>query len=331
MEQPDEKILETRLAVLMPVFNDWESAGVLIEQLNVAFRDHPVTIDVFLVDDGSTLSSRALKLEEDLFRIRGCHVIELRKNVGHQRAICLGLTYLNEKTDFETIVIMDSDGEDSPEDIPRLLERFQQLNGQRVVFAERAKRSENLMFRCFYLLYRWLHWLLIGVKVRVGNFSVLDRMHANSLSVTADLWNHYAASVYGSRLPFDTVPTARAKRIDGQSQMSFLNLVVHGLSAIAVFSDRIGVRMLVAIGVLLLLNLCGFVVILVIRLGTDWAIPGWATFTSGLLAIGLLQLISLLLVFSFIVLNGRTQASFLPARDYEFFINRVIDLPNAHD
>ena len=100
--------------------------------------------------------------------------------------------------------------------------------GTRVVFAERTKRSESFAFRFFYALYRWLHLLLTGVAVRVGNFSAMPYSLLRRLVAVSELWNHYAAAVFKSRLPYRLLPTQRANRLAGRPQMNFVALVIHG-------------------------------------------------------------------------------------------------------
>ena len=90
------------------------------------------------------------------------------------------------------------------------------------------------------------HRVLTGHGVRVGNFSVIPRERLSCLVATSELWNHYAAAAFPSRQPYATVPTRRADRLDGRSKMNFVALVIHGLSAISVYSDAIGVRLLIA-------------------------------------------------------------------------------------
>jgi len=135
-----------------------------------------------------------------------------------------------------------------------------------------------------------------------------------------ELWNHYAASVIKLRLPFTTIPTARAPRLAGQSRMSPQALVIHGLSAMSVFSDRIGVRLLFATLGLALVVVALIATVLVIRLATDFAVPGWATYTIGILLLLLTQLTIASLLFIFVILSSRTKPSFLPKRDYLEFI-----------
>ncbi len=56
-----------------------------------------------------------------------------------------------------------------------------------VVFAERTRRSEGPLYSVLYFLYRWTHYLLTGIPVRVGNFSAIGRATVRSLAVVSDL------------------------------------------------------------------------------------------------------------------------------------------------
>ena len=142
------------------------------------------------------------------------------------------------------VVIMDGDGEDDPADVPRLIERCRALGNTKVVFAERTRRVDSLTFRAFYACYRAAHWVLTGVKVRVGNFSVIPRQVLRKLVTVSELWNHYAAAVYVAKLPRDTIETTRRPRLHGQSKMNFGSLVGHGLSAMSVHGEALAIRLL---------------------------------------------------------------------------------------
>ena len=64
-------------------------------------------------------------------------------------------------------------------------------------------------------------------------------------------------------------------------------------------------------------------VAVIVRLTTAWAIPGWATYTVGILLILLVQAVMAAFVFSFMILGARHGSPFLPRRDYSFFIGTV--------
>jgi hypothetical protein len=168
-----------------------------------------------------------------------------------------------------------------------------------------------------------VHWALTGRTVSVGNFSVIPIHHVDRLVAVSELWNHYAASVFKARLACETVPVDRGHRIAGESRMNFVALLAHGLSAISVFADVVGLRLLVSTFFLALLALLGVGAVLILRFTTDVAIPGWATAATGVLIVIFLQAFLMATVFVFITLQGRSGMGFLPIRDHAYFIDRV--------
>ena len=314
------------LAVIMPIYDDWESASVLVQRVHAAVGDLPVRAEFLLVDDGSTVEPPA-RVELPPERPTQVDILRLRRNLGHQRAIVIGLSYVREHRRCRGAVVMDGDGEDSAEGVVRLLEHFLQRDGAITVFAQRARRTEGVTFKVSYVLFKVVHRILTGHTVRVGNFSVIPTRHIERLVAVSELWNHYAASIYKARLPFDTIPIDRDRRIAGKSRMSFVSLLAHGLSAISVFADVVGLRLLVATFTLALCALAGVVAVVGIRLFSDLAIPGWATTATGALIVILLQAFLMAFIFVFITLQGRNASGFLPIRDYAHFVHRVDRLP----
>lgn len=167
-------------------------------------------------------------------------------NLGHQRAIVYGLRHLtNSLADDDVVVTMDSDGEDQPGDVPRLLAALADT-GAALVLAERTTRSETLLFRLFYVMFRVFFRLMAGITVLSGNFAA---QRADSLKVTIyhpsfDLC--YSSTLLALRRPSTTVPCARGKRFAGRSRMSTSSLIVHGIRMLLPFAERITARMLVA-------------------------------------------------------------------------------------
>jgi hypothetical protein len=123
--------------------------------------------------------------------------------------------------------------------------------------------------------------------------------------------------------PYCSIPTVRARRLAGRSTMNYTRLVTHGLSAISVFGDVVGVRMLIATIALIVLTLIGTAIAVTIRFATGWAIPGWTTNVVGILLIVLLQGLMFSVLLSFVILGSRQVTTFLPCRDYSFFVGRL--------
>lgn len=338
------------IIILIPVFNDWTATGLLLQALDRELLRHQLQVRIVLVDDASTeppppdflqgnpstAPSRAelgndsagelavaptATLARAAFQsFTAVEILELRRNLGHQRAIAIGLSYLHANERCPAILIMDGDGEDDPRDVPRLIEAFRQHEGRKIVFARRTERSESLTFRFCYSGYRVLHQLLTGQGINVGNFSILPFESVDRLVAVTELWNHYPSAVFKARLPFDTISTRRAVRLAGQPRMNFVGLVIHGLSAIAAYGDVVGVRLLLGSLAVIFLALVGLLTVVLVRFTTDLAIPGWATNAFGLLLIILFQAIASSIMFIFIILSNRQGANFLPVRDYSYFV-----------
>jgi glycosyltransferase involved in cell wall biosynthesis len=307
--------------------NDWKSLGLLLREVDGVLGDQHLTTEVIVVDDGSTLPFEAAGVElKALANIEKVSVLELKRNLGHQRALTLGLAFAAAERSCDAVIVMDGDGEDEPSDVIRLVEKCRDENFSKMVFATRSKRSEGIVFRFFYSLYRSFYKLLTGKAIRIGNFSIVPRGILKRLVVVSEVWNHYAAGAMKARVPYVEIDTTRGKRLHGSPKMNFISLVTHGLSAISVNGDVAGVRLLIGTCVLIFLAFAGILAVVIIRLVTDLAIPGWATYVVALLLIILIQAVTLSLFFIFLVLNNRNNASFMPERDYAHFISRVVDV-----
>jgi glycosyltransferase involved in cell wall biosynthesis len=321
----------SQFVVAMPLFNDWSAAALLLPRIDDVLAASGLEAQVIVIDDASTDPSPTSFGRGEFKALAAVSVLRLRRNLGHQRAIAIGLAYIEEQVGCDAVILMDSDGEDAPSEIPELVARYNREGRSAVVFAERRKRAETPMFRVGYHAYRLLHLVLTGHGVRVGNFSVIPRRNLRGLVVVSELWNHYAAAVFRSRQPYVTVPTRRAARLDGRSHMNFVSLVVHGFSAISVYGDLVFVRLVVFASVLAGASAAALCAVVAIKLFTALAIPGWATVTSGLLLLVMLQAVLFVAALAFIGLGSRNQAPFVPARDYSHYIESmsVVSVPAA--
>jgi len=155
----------------------------------------------------------------------------------------------------------------------------------------------------------------------VGNFSVIPSSLLGSGVVVSEIWNHYSAGVRHARIPYRELVLARGRRLAGPSKMDVVSLITHGLSSIAVWSETVGTRVILAVTGTLGLVIALLLVVVGIRLFTQMAIPGCATYTSGLLIILMSQLVAVGMVLSIIILSVRHNTSVIPIRDYPHFVD----------
>ena len=308
-----------KIVIVTPVFNDWESFNILIKDLGIVSSKHNLYLNVIAVDDCSTIREYPLNVPLGI----NLQVLRLSSNIGHQRAISIGLCEAFLKHKLDGVVVMDSDGEDKVEDIISLINN---TDGSSIVGAQRSSRTEGIKFSFFYKIYKLVFKLLSGQTMNFGNFCYIPWKRLESLVYAPNVWNHLAASILKSKIPIRKVAIPRGKRYFGKSKMNFNGLILHGLGAMSVFIELIFTRILffliVFISVLLLIGL----VVIIIKLFTSLAIPGWTSNVAGVLTLAILQAIIIILVSAFMVLNSRSTKLFIPAKDSQYFIAERINI-----
>jgi hypothetical protein len=199
---------------------------------------------------------------------------------------------------------MDADGEDRPEDLPRLLAALGDGEGagRQVVLALRTKRHEPPLFKLLYRGFKVLFRALTGATVRTGNYAVMPGGVAKRalLHPTFDL--SYSSAILALDMPVVYVPCERGRRYEGESKMTYGKLAMHGLRMLMPFTDRIAIRALAAFVFFGLAGALLAAVVIFIKLFTDASIPGWTSYVVlGALIVSLIALgnfVSLFVLFS---------------------------------
>lgn len=310
----------SNIALVTPVFNDWEAFEILINELSIFALNNDINIQIIAVDDNSDI-----KKYPDHFKFSKkikIRIIKLRSNLGHQRAIAIGLCEAFNFKNIDGIVVMDSDGEDKVDDISSLIK-----NGNiSIVVAKRQSRSEGLEFKIFYKLYKFIFKILSGKTIDFGNFCYIPFNKLESLIYSPLIWNHLAAGIIRSNNPIMKVATSRGNRFHGRSKLNFTDLVLHGLGAMSVFIDLIFTRLLYFLVIFISIIFLLAIFILIIKFITTLSTPGWTTTLLGILSTVSLQAIIITLISAFMVLNARTTKLFIPAKDSSFFILERINM-----
>lgn len=282
-----------RLWIVTPVYLDVPSFQILRARVINRVVNEPALmgyeVRFVVVDDTGGLDPEIASLEsyEDVL------VVQPPFNLGHQRAIVYALRKTAVHIDDEDLVVtMDADGEDAPEDVPRLLAELLNAPFDRaVVLAYRTKRSESLAFKLFYAGFRTAFRLLTGTAVRSGNFAAYRGWVARRVLAHPHFDLCYSSTLTSLNLALRFVPCARATRFAGQSRMSYGKLIQHGVSMLMPYLDRIAIRALILFSAIAAASVVMALAVVGIKIGTDRAIPGWATAT--LLALVVSSLVSL--------------------------------------
>jgi hypothetical protein len=290
--------------IVSPVYRDTESFLILRERVIEVLGANPATngpIRFVVIDDtaGQDPAVAPVGALDDVT------VLQPPFNLGHQRGIVYALRkILPRVADEDAVVTMDADGEDRPEDLPRLLSALhgESPTDSRVVLALRTKRHEPIAFKLLYRGFRVLFRGLTGTTVRTGNYAVLPGRVAKRalLHPTFDL--AYSSAILALDMPVEFVPCERGRRYKGDSKMTYGKLAMHGLRMLMPFTDRIAIRALAAFVLFGVVGVVLAAVVLFLKIFTSSSIPGWTSYIAlGALIVSLIALgnfVSLFVLFS---------------------------------
>jgi glycosyltransferase involved in cell wall biosynthesis len=172
------------LSVVVPVFNEEESLPELTAWIEKVCKSVDLSFELIYIDDGSSDSSwntiEGLSREKDF--VKG---LRFRRNYGKAAALHTGF----HEASGAVVITMDSDLQDSPEEIPELV-RMIQVEGYDLVSGWKKKRFDPFVKRISSKFYnrtaRWssgikLHDFNCGLKAYknevVRSIEVFGEMH----------------------------------------------------------------------------------------------------------------------------------------------------------
>lgn len=143
----------------MPVFNE-------IAVYNIIQRVKNFSLDVLVIDDGSTYS-----LRKELINVENIHMIVHPRNLGYGKAIIDAFTYAM-KNRYDYLLTIDGDGQHEPEEIPLFLREIpfhdcDILSGSRYFFP--LKVGANVPIERYLINKR-----ITGILNRITGFGLTD-------------------------------------------------------------------------------------------------------------------------------------------------------------
>ncbi len=228
-----------KIKILVPIYNDWQSASKLLDEIENNILDLDHEISVIIVNDASTHDRQ--EEQKDFKNIHSIKILNMKTNQGHARCIATGLKYIFEKEEFDYVIPMDGDGEDRPEEIKEFLNKIDESNG-RAIIGQRVKRSEGLVFKICYQIHKLITLTFTGKSIRFGNYTCLPKIVVEKMINEKATWNSFSGSLTKIEKNLLPIPSIRGPRYFGPSKMSFFNLLKHSLSIISVFRKTVLIR-----------------------------------------------------------------------------------------
>jgi dolichol-phosphate mannosyltransferase len=217
------------VSIVVPVFNEEENIPILQSELRKALAglDH----EIVFVDDGSTDRS-AEKIE----RSPNVRVLLFEKNTGQSAALYAGIKAAR----GQTIVMIDSDLQNDPADIPRLIEEVSR--GADLVCGYRAKRKDTITKRLTSRIANFVRSRFTKDYVRDTGCTLkaMRRECADALVPFKGMHRFIPALVRGAGFTLIEIPVNHRPRRFGQTKYGF------GSRALRATMDMFGVRWLLS-------------------------------------------------------------------------------------
>jgi glycosyltransferase involved in cell wall biosynthesis len=279
------------LSVVVPVFNEQEVLPHFHARLTAVLAGLAAPCEIVYVDDGS--KDRSFELLRGMAApasgAPAVRVIRFSRNFGHQIAISAGIDHAR----GDAVVIIDSDLQDPPELIPRLMETWR--SGFDVVYAVRATRAGESAAKLVTasMFYRVLGKMArIEIPPNVGDFRLLSRRVVEQLRTMREKDRFVRGLVSWVGFRQTGVPYDRDPRRAGETKYPYRKMIHFAWDGIVSFSTApLKLATWLGYGASLLAFL--YLGSVFVQKALGYTVQGWATIMVALLFLGGVQLICL--------------------------------------
>jgi dolichol-phosphate mannosyltransferase len=228
------------LSIVCPVYNEQENVRPFYDALVTVLEGElgQFAAEIVFVNDGSR--------DESLARLKALaaadprvKILNFSRNFGHQAALTAGL----ERASGDAVITMDSDLQDPPALLPKLVEQWQA--GFPIVYARRSERVDTAFKKITADLYYRLMSNVADVDIprQVGDFRLIDRVVLNNLLRLGEHARYLRGMVAWLGFKHAFVDFARPDRLHGETHYplrKMLRLAMDGLLNFTFMPLKIG-------------------------------------------------------------------------------------------
>lgn len=220
-----------KISFVLPVLNEASNLEELYNRLSRVMEKLGESYEIIFVDDGSQDNSLNL-VQSFQMRDERINVIALTRNFGQHAAILAGFNH----SKGEIIITMDSDLQNPPEEIPKLIDKLNE--GYEVAAGWRVSREDSLFRRITsFIVNKTVQWMT-GVKLH--DYGCMMRAYKRSviekLLLCQESFRSTPVLISWLGVSIGEVKIAHASRKSGKSNYNFLRLFRHNWDVITGFS-----------------------------------------------------------------------------------------------
>jgi polyisoprenyl-phosphate glycosyltransferase len=266
-------LLVPSLSIVVPVYNDEEVLPELYNRLKPVIDTITTNYEIILVDDGSKDNSwnEMISLRELDANIVA---VKLARNFGQQNSIAAGL----EVSENEIVVLMDSDLQDRPEDIPLLIEALLSQKASMAI-AQWEQREDSKLKLFFSQMFFQVSSRITSIQTEpgLGVFRAMTREVIDELKNFPEKTATTLSVLYFIGSDYVAVPLKRDARYAGESGYNLrkmLSLTFARIFSFSMFPIRLATYTGFSISVISIFLGIFFIIR---RFYLDMLAPGWTS------------------------------------------------------
>jgi glycosyltransferase involved in cell wall biosynthesis len=286
-------------SICIPVYNEEDSLPVFLEQLLSdlsSFEESTgIQFEVIAVDDGSKDSSLSILMHQSTLDAR-LKVFAFEQNAGHQAAILCGLSHAK----GDLIVTMDSDGQDPPESIIKLINAYQETKHDIVVAKRRTRKDGVAKKLTAWSFYRALTLLGLPAESRdAGDYRLITKRIRDLILSQPNSLQYIRGQIFTLKAPTRMVAIDRKQRIAGSTKYTLSKMTRLAISSAFVI-DPLKVAQ-VYIGIAAIFTVLSGITALIF-ITVKLAIPSY--YASGITTLAILMLFLFTVVIAMIAFQS---------------------------
>ena len=261
------------LSVVVPIYNDEEVISELLRRLTVVLETIVKDYEIILVDDGSRDQSWT-KMQEERAHYQHLRLAHLSRNFGQQNAIAAGLSL----TTKDLIVLMDSDLQDRPEDIPLLIDALLANEEATMAIAQWEERKDSRLKIAVSRLFQHVSNRITDIHTmpRLGIFRVMKKSVVDELRNFPERTATAVSLLYFIGSKYVAVPLKRDARFAGKSGYNLSKMLALTFARIFSFS-MFPIRIVTYLGALLCVGSMIAALALIIYKLVGNVVAGWTS------------------------------------------------------
>ena len=278
-----------KLSLVVPCYNEAENVALFQDAVITAFDGCGYDYEIIFVNDGSR--DATLHNLRKLHKTQKCpvKVVSFSRNFGKEAAIFAGMG----QATGEYISLIDADLQQRPELVRDMVGILDEKPEYDVVAAYQDRRNEgkvlSFLKKCFYSLINRLS--TVKLQPDASDFRTFRRSVAESI-LALDEYHRFSKGIF-AWVGYSTcfIPYTACPRANGVTKWSFRKLTNYAIEGIIGYSTA-PLRLAVYLGFLTAATAMIYLIIVILeKLITGIAVPGYATIIVLILLLGGMQLL----------------------------------------